>query len=175
MRAAGRGGSPAGLVAVHLRHFHVHEHGVARAGLDRRHGRSAIGRFGDHEASALQRAPHQQPRAGVVVDDQYVDDRGRRSPCQATLLELRGPRSSDSATVRCARSLVTETGSSLRSPLRAECSIWRAMAATLVAPRLALELFSVCARARHALGVTDLHGIVQVGEQLRWSRRGTAR
>ena len=31
------------------------------------------------------------------------------------------------------------------SPPRAECSIWRAIAATLVAPRLALELFSVCA------------------------------
>ena len=63
----------AGLVAVHRRHFHVHEHGVAGAGFDRRHRRGAVGGLGNQESRALQRAAHQQPRAGVVVDDEYVD------------------------------------------------------------------------------------------------------
>src|SRR6187549_3616947 len=135
----------AGVVAVHGRHLDVHEHGMTGAGLDGRHGRRAVGGLGDRESRALQRATHQQARARVVVDDQDVDGFPRGELHQATFAEFSSASSSDRATVRCARSLVTEEARSLRSPPRAECSIWRAMAATLVAPRLALELLSVCA------------------------------
>ena len=61
------------LVAVHLRHLDVHEHGVAFAGFDGRHRGGSVGRLGNQEATALERAAHEQARAGVVVDDQYVD------------------------------------------------------------------------------------------------------
>ena len=60
------------VVAVHGRHFHVHEHGIAGTGFDGGHRRSAIRRLGYHEAGAFERAPHQQARAGIVVDDEYV-------------------------------------------------------------------------------------------------------
>ena len=153
------------VVAVHRRHFHVHEHGIAGAGLDGRHGRGAIRRLGNHKAGTLERAAHQQARAGVVVDDEYVDGfLGWFT--QATFADGSSASSSDSATVRCARSLVSEVPSSARSPPRAECSIWRAIAATLVAPRFALELFKRVRSARHSVGIADLQGIVDVGEQL---------
>ena len=83
------------------------------------------------------------------------------------MAELSSASSSDSATVRCARSCVMVAGSSVMSPLRAAVSILRAMAATFVAPRLALELFNVCAATRDALRVADLHAVLHVGEQLR--------
>src|SRR5262245_5721102 len=135
----------AGVVAVHGRHLDVHEHGMAGAGFDRGHGRGAVGGLGDRESRALERATHEQARAGIVVDDQNVDGISPAEWHQATFAALSSASSSDRATVRCARSLVTDETRSLRSPPRAECSIWRAMAATLVAPRLALELLSVCA------------------------------
>ena len=124
MGAAGaRADGLAGEVAVHRRHFDVHEHGVALAGFHRRHGRGAVGGLGDHEAAALERAPHEQARARVVVDDEYVDRvRQASSALQATLMTLSSASSSDSATVRCARSLVMEAGSSEMSPLRADVS-----------------------------------------------------
>ena len=94
---------------------------------------------------AFERAAHEQPRARIVVDDEDVD-RYRPPACGIRPpSELSSASSSESATVRCARSFVIELGMSLRSPLRAECSICRAMAATFVAPRFALELFNVCA------------------------------
>src|SRR5689334_6919793 len=134
----------AGLVTVHGRHLDVHEHGMAGTGFDCRDGRGAVGGLGDREARTFQCTPHQQARAGVIVDDEYVDRLPPTHWHQATFAEASSASSSERATVRCARSLVTEAASSVRSPPRAECSIWRAMAATLVAPRFALELFKVC-------------------------------
>src|SRR6185436_7649672 len=122
----------------------------AGAGFHHRDGRGAVGGFGNGEPGALERATHQQARAGVVVDDEYVDG-AAGAVHQATFAAESRASSSDSATVRCARNLVMEPGSSVRSPLRAECSTARAMAATLVAPRLALELLSVCAARATAL------------------------
>src|SRR6187431_1892224 len=134
-----RADGPAGEIAVHRRHFHVHEHGVALAGFHRGDGRGAVGGLGNREARALERAPHEQARTRVVIDDEDMDR------VHATLDELSSPSSSDSATVRCARSLVIDAGRSEMSPLRAEVSMSRAIAATLAAPRFALEDFSVCA------------------------------
>jgi hypothetical protein len=150
MRAArARANRLAGVVTVHRRHLDVHEHGIALAGLDGGERGGAVRGFGDRETRSFQRATHEQPRARIVVDDEDVDGFVAGQRHQATL-ELSSASSSDSATVRCARSFVIEDSMSLRSPLRAEVSICRAMAATFVAPRFAEELFNVCAASAMA-------------------------
>ena len=136
--------------------------------FDRGHGGDAVGRFRDGEAAALERAPHEQARARIVVDDEYVDGCRRRSLArQATLAELSSASSSDSATVRCARSLVIEDGSSVMSPLRAECLDLPRDRGDVGRAEVGARALERVRGARDGLGIADLHAVVHVGEQLR--------